>query len=278
MSLPALDIAARNSCVHDLADSTGLPLCRDIGVAQCFRIELLGTHPVTCVVLQKGVDHASLRILLHEVLLMGLQRFLHGGAERQPVVAAVVNRHGFCPELVDIGTGFLLVVQNVDFGQFSIHRDGDKTAVACAVTGQKILPVGRASKDALAQTVGRMGLIGNFIGFLLFAEETLDFLDALGIGGGDHLGHFDDPVALQFAVHVVVVEPTQVVREPLVLDCQQPEKGGLPRSRLSARSVLQNACSILRSPLATRTSALLLRASCPEKQLVRLFQWAILTH
>ena len=36
------------------------------------------------------------------------------------------------------------------------------------------------------------------------------------------------------------------------------------RSRLSARSVLQNACGLLRSPQATRTSALLLRASCPE--------------
>ena len=54
MSLPALDIAARNTRVHDLADSTGLPLCRDVGVAQCFRIELLGTHPFTRVVLQKA--------------------------------------------------------------------------------------------------------------------------------------------------------------------------------------------------------------------------------
>ena len=125
VSLPALDIAARNSGVHDLADSTGLPLCQDIGVAQCFRVKLLGTHPVTCVVLQKGVDHASLCILLHEVLLMGLQRFLHGVAERQPVVAAVVNRHGFCPELIDIGARFLLVVQNVGLSQFRIHRDGE---------------------------------------------------------------------------------------------------------------------------------------------------------
>ena len=45
-------------------------------------------------------------------------------------------------------------------------------------------------------------------------------------------------------------------------------------SRLSARSVLQNACGLLRSPLATRTSALLLRASCPEGQLVRFFRWS----
>jgi len=191
-----LDIAARNSGVHDLADSTGLPLSRDVGVAQCLRIELLGTHPVTRVVLQKGVDHASLRILLHEVLLVSLQHFLHGGAERQLIAAAVVDGHGFCPELVDIGTGFGFVVQNVDFGQFRINRNGNESTVARAVTGQKILPIGCASKDALAQTVGRMGLVGNFIGFLLLAEKTLDLLDALGIGGGDHLRHFDDPVTL----------------------------------------------------------------------------------
>ena len=59
-------------------------------------------------------------------------------------------------------------------------------------------------------------------------------------------------LALQLAVHVVIVQPPQVIREPFVLDCQQPEKCGLSRSRLSARSVLQNAYSILRSPLATR--------------------------
>ena len=207
--LPALDIAARNSRVHDLTDSAGLPLCRDVRVAQRFRIKLLGTHPVTRVVLQKGIDHASLRILLHEVLLVGLQRFLHGRAERQLIVAAVVDGHGFRPKLVDIGAGFGFIVQNVHFGQFRINRNGNESTVARAVTGQKILPIGRTSKDALAQTVGRMGLVGDFIGFLLLAEKALDFLDALGIGGGDHLRHFDDPVTLQFAVHIVVVQPPQ---------------------------------------------------------------------
>ena len=115
----------------------------------------------------------------------------------------------------------------MDFGQFRIHRDRDEAAVACAVTGQKILPVGRASKDALAQTVGRMGLVWDFIGLLLLAEKALDFRDAFGIGGGDHLRHFDDPVALQLSVHVVVVQPPQVVREPFLLDRQQPKKAGL---------------------------------------------------
>ena len=97
------------------------------------------------------------------------------------------------------------------FGQFRINRNGNESTVARAVTGQKILPIGRTSKDALAQTVGRMGLVGDFIGFLLLAEKALDFLDALGIGGGDHLRHFDDPVTLQFAVHIVVVQPPQIV-------------------------------------------------------------------
>ena len=56
-----------------------------------------------------------------------------------------------------------------------------------------------------------MGLVGNFIGFLLFAEKTLDFLDALGVGGGNHLRHFNDPVTLQLSVHVVIVQPPQIV-------------------------------------------------------------------
>ena len=158
---------------------------------------------------------------------MDLQRFLHGGAERQLVVASVVDGHSFCPELVDIGARFLLIVQNVNFGQFRIHRDGDEAAVARAVTGQKILPVGRASKNTLAQTVGRMCFVGDFIGLLLLAEKTLDFLDAFGIGGGNHLRHFNDPVTLQLAVHVVIVQPPQVIRKPLVLNGQQTEEGGL---------------------------------------------------
>ncbi len=94
-----------------------------------------------------------------------MQRFLHGRAERQLVITAVVDGHGFRPELVDIGTGIFLVVQNVHLGQFRIHRNRDEAAVACAVTGQKILPIGRASKDALAQTVGRMGLVGGLYRF-----------------------------------------------------------------------------------------------------------------
>ena len=38
---------------------------------------------------------------------------------------------------------------------------------------------------------------------------------------------------LQLAVHVVIIQSPQVIREPLVLDCQQPEEGGLPRTLAS---------------------------------------------
>ena len=37
-------------------------------------------------------------------------------------------------------------------------------------------------------------------------------------------------MTLQFAVHVVIVQPPQVIREPLILDRQQSKKGGLPRT------------------------------------------------
>ena len=37
-------------------------------------------------------------------------------------------------------------------------------------------------------------------------------------------------MTLQLAVHVVIVQPPQVIREPLVLNGQQTEEGGLPRT------------------------------------------------
>ena len=89
-----------------------------------------------------------------------------------------------------------------------------------------------------------MSLVGDFIGLLLFAEKTLDLLDTLGIGGGNHLRHFNDPVTLQLAVHVVVVQPPQVIREPFILDCQQPEESGLswvsPVGSVGASKCLQH--------------------------------------
>ena len=38
---------------------------------------------------------------------------------------------------------------------------------------------------------------------------------------------------LQLAVHIVIVQPPQVIREPFVLDCQQPEESGLSHTLTS---------------------------------------------
>ena len=74
-----------------------------------------------------------------------------------------------------------------------------------------------------------MGLIRDFVGLFLSAEKGFDLLDAFRIGCGDHLGHLDDPVSLHFAVHILIVQPFQVVGEPVVPACQQAKKGGLAR-------------------------------------------------
>ena len=75
-----------------------------------------------------------------------------------------------------------------------------------------------------------MGFIRDFVDLLLTAQKRLDFLNALGIGGSNHLGHFNDPVPLQLAVHIFIVQLSQIVRKPLVLACQQPEEGGFSRA------------------------------------------------
>ena len=37
-------------------------------------------------------------------------------------------------------------------------------------------------------------------------------------------------MTLQFAVHIVIIQPPQVIRKPFILDRQQSKKGGLPRT------------------------------------------------
>ena len=75
-----------------------------------------------------------------------------------------------------------------------------------------------------------MGFIRDFVDLLLTAQKRLDFLNALGIGGSNHLGHFNDPVPLQLAVHIFIVQLPQIVGEPLVLSCQQTEECGFSRT------------------------------------------------
>ena len=62
------------------------------------------------------------------------------------------------------------------------------------------------------------------IGFPRSADKGLNILNAFGIGGGNHLGHFDNPMSLHLAINIVIINPFQVIGKPFVFDCQQSEE------------------------------------------------------
>ena len=105
-----------------------------------------------------------------------------------------------------------------------MYHDRHKTAVAGAVKGQKIQRIGSAAEHTLPFSVSRVGFVWHFIGFLLAAEKGLDFLNALGIGCGNHLRHLDQPVSLHLAVHIFIVQLFQVIGKPVILNCQQAKE------------------------------------------------------
>lgn len=92
------------------------------------------------------------------------------------------------------------------------------------VKGKEVQGVGSPSKHALPQPVLRVGFVWDFIDLLLSAQKRLDFLNALGVCGGDHLRHLNNPVALQLAVYVFIVQLPQIIGKPLVLYRRQTEK------------------------------------------------------
>ena len=176
---------------------------------------------------QKALYLPGLRVLRHEILLHLHKLPLDGLAEFHGVVAAAVNRHGLRPDLQQVGSGSVLVLQNVNLRILRVNHDGKETPVPGPVKGQEVQRVGRTAEHALPQPVFGLGLIGCAVGFLLAADERADFLNAFGAAGGQHLRHLDDPVALQLQKHPVIVQLFQVIGEPLVPDRQQTEEAGL---------------------------------------------------
>ena len=149
--------------------------------------EELGADHVIRTLFQILDDLPSFGILRHEVTLVDFQIFVHCRAESELEVSAAVNLHCFCPDLYEILPCCRFIVQNVDFCKLWMYHDWHKTAVAGAVMGQKIQCIGSAAEHTLSFSVSRVGFVWHFIGFLLAAEKGFDFLNALGIGGGNHL-------------------------------------------------------------------------------------------
>ena len=209
------------------------PLRLVIGVAQRLLEKLFGADHAAGVVFQKALYLPGLRVLRHEILLHLHKLPLDGLAEFHGILPAAVNRHGLRPDLQQVGSGSVLVLQNVNLRILRVNHDGKETPVPGPVKGQKVQRVGRTAKHALPQPVFGLGLVGRPVGFLLAADKRADFLNAFGAAGGQHLRHLDDPVALQLQKHPVIVQLFQVIGEPLVPDRQQTEEAGLA-SPLSA--------------------------------------------
>lgn len=221
---------AGDGVVHDVVDLADVPLFRFLGPApQRLPEQLTGAHDALFAPVQVVGNEPGLGVLGHEVPLVPAQVVLHLPAEAEPEVAGAIDRHGLRPHLGQIGPGGRLVFQDVDVRPLGMHQHRHEPAVAGAVQRQKVQCVGGAAEHALAQPISGMGLIGDLVGLLLPAEKGFDLLDAFGVGRGDHFGHLDDPVSLHFAIHVLIVQPFQVVGEPVVPARQQAEEGGLAR-------------------------------------------------
>ena len=189
-------------------------------MVQRLLVKLLGTDGIARVAVQKRLNHARFRVLRHEVLLMLLKIAHHFRAERQLPAACPVDAHCLRPHLLQIGSGCGFVLQNVNLRLLRADLYRQKATIAGTVEGQEIHCVGCAAKHTLPQSICRVGFIRNFVDLLLAAQKRFDFFNALGIGGGNHLGHFDDPVTLQLAVYIFIVQLPQIVGKPLILACQ----------------------------------------------------------
>lgn len=101
-----------------------------------------------------------------------------------------------------------------------LMRIGRKRRFLLPVMGQKIQLVGSACKGTLPRSIRRKVVIRYFASILLAAEKRFDFFHVLGIARGHHLAHLDNPMPHHAAIDVFVIELSQIIREPLVIPCE----------------------------------------------------------
>ena len=220
---PAVD-----GVVHDVIDLTDvLPVWLPQHVV-AFVIEKLRADVVAVIIVEEGLYHAGAGVLSHEVHPEKAQAVLHLQRESKGPVTAPVDDHELGPQLVHIGSGGCLIIQDVGLGFFDVCLDRIEAPVTGPVQGQEALLIGSSDKDALAPAVLREPVVRDLVGLLLAGEEGLDLLHAFGAGRSQHFRHLDDPVALHLPVDVLVIHPLQIVGEPLVLQGQEAEEAGLP--------------------------------------------------
>ena len=221
--LPALDGMA-----HDVRNLDAVPAGRvGEGIVQRLLVDLRHADVVALVPVQVHLDHARVGVLGHEFPAQDVQLLLNVLRELQGVVAGSVQRHRLRPHLIDIGAGFRFVLQNVDFSLGFIHQHRQEAPVAGAVEGEALGAVGGRAEHALSGPVVREDGVGIAVHVGLAAQEGLDLVRALRVHDRQHLGHLDDPVPGDLFEDAAALEAHQVVGEPLVLEGQESEEGGL---------------------------------------------------
>ena len=91
---------------------------------------------------QKALYLPGLGVLRHEILLHLYQLALDGLAELHGVVAAAVDGHGLRPYLQQIGSGSVLVLQNVNLRILRVNHDRQEPPVPGPVKRQEVQRVG----------------------------------------------------------------------------------------------------------------------------------------
>ena len=110
--------------------------------AQRLLKDLFGADHAAGVVFQKSLYLPGLGVLRHEILLHLHQLALDRLAELHGVVAAAVDNHGLRPDLQQVGSGSVLVLQNVNLRILRVNHDWKETPVPGPVKGQEVQRVG----------------------------------------------------------------------------------------------------------------------------------------
>ena len=199
-------------------------------MVQPFLENLHGAELVSLELIHIVIDPPGQGVLLGKGLLLMQERCFLRLGQIGGVRPGIILRHDFRPHLLKIRPGLLRVIQDVAVGLAGVHLHGEETSVSAAIHGQEVHAVGGAREHALPGMVRAEAVVGQTAEVPFPGEKGLDLLNAPGVGGGHHFGHFNDPPPVQPVKHVLVAEVAQVVREPVRLHGQGAQEGGLARA------------------------------------------------
>ena len=175
--------------------------------------------------LHEGQDLTGIHIFGNKQLLTFPDLVFKILRQLEPDITLVPDLHDLGPHLVEVGAGGLLIIQDMNFSLTVLADDWKESPVAGPVIRQEEHLIRGPGKDTLPRTILRQLVVFGPVRFLLAREEALDGLVGLGVDGGHHLRHLNDPVTLKLFVNVIRFQVLQIVAEPFVIGAEEPEEG-----------------------------------------------------